>query len=713
MNPIPRQAPGTRALSGWTLYRAALLLVSFVVLLATPIGNPANSVWHHLVQGRSLFGASVAFDPGWLFSLLLFFSHQASGDTGLVVVRAIFHALWLAGVARYVVTYGRRESQGWLAFVFALIVLLSFEHAFDLDSTAATLPTAILLLSLLETDGKIRWLLPALTILWVNLDAAGLPIVVLIYGAYTAEILVAHWRGGAVDDRRQQRLATLALGLVAIFATPQVGAIAEWMQPDGVWSAAEATSSNLAPLGFRITIAPDAIDADSIGFILAGIGALALLGNLADRRLRTSHAVLAAGFCALLVAAGGRCTPSLMVLLLPLIVDHRMPWPSWAPRRRPTTWRLRGFRRYPATAILAVLALTAPYIHLLHRWHGGGLEFPLAAAELPRGTATFLARQEAPFELMYPPAQADFWRWTLHVPELRATAPLVADGATTSLAAFELGSAFVDGEALGRYLALRSPDFIAVPLDARTFPTLLAAHPQYRPLFFDDASVLYADPRNRPTLVDQYELRLADPLALPDLRLPELPPERRQQLRAELDGIYRIDPRIAQVAGTLAALDVLDGVPAVALERLRLPLAEQGARQALLQETQGDALRARGDLKGALRSHRRAVDIAAEGSALRAAQRALATSLSLAGDPQGAFRALERAVGRFNPEARASDLVALAELGAAAGNRAAARTYLDFADLQLASPDMAATDSGRADLARKIELARAALDFDR
>jgi hypothetical protein len=698
MDSIPRQAPGSGSPSGWTLYRATLLLVSFTVLLTTPIGNPANSVWHHLVQGRSLFGASSAFDPGWLFGLLLFLSHKASGDVGLVVLRAVCHGLWLAGVAWYVGTYGRRTSQGWLAFVFALIVLLSFEHAFDLDSAAATLPVAILLLALLETDGKVRWLLPTLTILWVNLDASGLPIIVLIYGANAVEILVARLRGDPVDDRRQQHLASLALGLGAIFATPQGIAIAEWMLPqEGVWSAAQAPSSEFGH-GFRIDIGPDSIDPESVGRILAGIGAVALLGSLAGRRLRASHAVLAGG-CALLVATGGRCTPSLMVLLLPLIVDYGRPWS--------TTWRLVGFRRYPTTAIVVMLALTAPYFLLLHRWHGGGLEFPLAAADLPRGTATFLAGQEGPFELMSPPAEVDFWRWTLRVPELRATKALVADGAS-SPAAFELGSAFVDEEALRRYLILHSPEYISVPLDASTFPALLAAHPQYRPLFFDDASVLYADGRNRPVPVAQYGLRLADPLVLPDLLVAEVPVERRQQLRAELDSLYRIDPRIAQVAGTLAVLDVLDGVPTTALERLQQPLAEQGARQALLQEAQGNALRALGDLKGALRSHRRAVDIAKEGPALRSAQRALATSLLLVGDHQGAFRALEGAVGRFNPEARASDLVTLAELGAAAGHPAVARTYLDFATLQLSPVDSTATD-----LTRRIELARRALEVSR
>jgi len=67
--------------------------------------------------------------------------------------------------------------------------------------------------------------------------------------------------------------------------------------------------------------------------------------------------------------------------------------------------------------------------------------------------------------------------------------------------------AFVDRETLRRVLTKYDPPFIAVPMNLVQFRDTIRAFPDYRPVFFDDAAVLYLNRRHHPAIAEQYELK--------------------------------------------------------------------------------------------------------------------------------------------------------------------------------------------------------------
>ena len=259
---------------------------------------------------------------------------------------------------------------------------------------------------------------------------------------------------------------------------------------------------------------------------------------------------------------------------------------------------------------------------------------------------------------------------------------------------YEVASAFFDPHALARFLDRYDPPWIAATLASTGFPALIAAHPDYVPVFFDDQGVLYADRRRHPEIARRHFLERVDPWAIARTRFSALAPEDRRGYLEELRRIAEIDPDVSSVNQAMAILENLAGRHDRALVHARRVIAHDptlARGHAVL----GDALLGQGAHEDAVAAYRRALARSTEETERRFIYRSLSAAWRQAGRPRQAYAALKRGVGIFNIEASHRELYELGVLAAAAGEPGEARKMFSFALVKVPAAE--------SDLRRTIE----------
>ena len=118
------------------------------------------------------------------------------------------------------------------------------------------------------------------------------------------------------------------------------------------------------------------------------------------------------------------------------------------------------------------------------------------------------------------PDSGGYYEWELY-PRYRIFMDLQVPFLFTAEDFATARSFYTDRKTLRSVILKYRPAFIAVPIGMHVFKTLIADHPQYHLLFFDDAEVLYADGSQVPDAVSRYEIKSIDPYSLYAEPLPD------------------------------------------------------------------------------------------------------------------------------------------------------------------------------------------------
>ena len=121
---------------------------------------------------------------------------------------------------------------------------------------------------------------------------------------------------------------------------------------------------------------------------------------------------------------------------------------------------------------------------------------------------------------MHHPTVGGYLRW--HLPSryrifMDMDAPFIADRYFHWVT-----HAFEEAPLLQEFLATYDPSFISVPIARERFPELIASHPDYVLVFFDDEEVLYVNRRHHPQVAETSELKKVNPFALAKKTVEEL-----------------------------------------------------------------------------------------------------------------------------------------------------------------------------------------------
>lgn len=712
--------PGSlRPDQAWLLYVGGLLALALYVLSRSPIVADDTDLWYHLAHGRFLFEhgeipstsyfsfispAKVWTDYYWLFQAGVYSIFSAGGYGGLLLWRSLLFAGFLLTVAAFLragprLAGPRLAGPHLICFggILGFYLIHSFHRFLQVRPHAVSYLFIALFLYVLEVKpAKVFWL-PVLAVLWTNFHGIEYPVLLLIAGAYVLEIWIRRFRDQRQDPpvpaSRESIKTLIALGLsmAAVFLTPH-GAklvkvpfvsteyasayIQEHRQPD--WQ--ELFSYRVTPDG------PDFLTAFNLLLAMAILGAA---GAAWRGRLRLSHLLMLAGGLILLSKAV-RLSQECALLALPLIRAFgadaaAVRWPR----------RSRGI-----AAALAILALASPVAFLRGLMPDFRELYPLALRNLPHGIASFLNRVDAGGSVMNDPDVGGYLHWQLR-PGYRTFMDMEIPFLFADEDLYEIASAFQDPKALHRFIDRYQPDFIAVPLASPDFPTRIAGHPRYVPVFFDDEEVLYVDRRRHPGVARDWALVRIDPFTFTGQRFSDLAAEDRRAVLAELQRISAVDPDLSAVNQATAILYNLDGRYELAVAPARRVIAKN-PKLARGHAVLGDALLGLGELDEAIAAYRRAIRRSSEEVERGAIYKSLSLAYFRNDQIHDAYEAWRDGVGRFSVRATFDELFRLGVLAAAAGEPGDARKSFEFALLRLSPED--------SELRRQVEENLAALD---
>ncbi len=666
---------------------ALLLIGAYAVLfLGLPVRAWDTDLWYHLNSGRyavahgtppdhSFFSfldpARPWVDYFWLFQVLVYGVHAGLGYPGLVLLRAALFTAALVVAARiYPVSEGAdRFGLGRAVFVALLAQLLYHRYSLVRPHTVSYLLIAVFLL-VLERHRRWTWVLPGLAVLWANVHGITYPVMYAVVGAYLFEGLWQSVRGRKTGPWKER--AALGLCFPAVLATPH-----GWKLFSVPFVSTHFASQYIAELGhtplekwLSASVEGLVADPNAVFLLLAGAALSGLWGEIRARRLRPAHAVLFVAAAALVVR-GARFRYEFILLSLPLIVSAG---------GIPALGRAAAARWCRAALVGAVVFLvTAAFFRAV--WADRGA-WPFDPRGLPVGVCRFLVSEAAGGRVLQHPNNGGYYQWALG-DRFRIYMDMEVPFLFTDEDMFVANHVFSDPEVFGRVADRYRPAFVAVPLGAKDFEeNVLPRYRNYRPVFFDQAAVLFADADQEPDLVARYELREVRPFDLAGRKVDELlEGVDERAFVEELERILAVHPENGLANQVMALWLLRQGDAEGALEHARrvvrwFPASPRGHKLV------GDALRALKRFPEALAAYEAAAQRSA-GPIARAAWRQMGLIYAEREEPERAYEYFSRAILPYDASTGWKDLYFLGTAALLANEPAQAQAILRFARIKL------------------------------
>ncbi len=486
-----------------------------------PIIVGDTDMWYHLNGGRYFwahgripdfsFFSFIQPEKHWInyywgFQATVFKIFDWDSYQGLIYFRALIHVATTLLLALFLFNHPKLRKNPTLpliVLVIALLILAGRQIWVRPHITSYLCIAAFLYV--LECRKSLAPLLPLLAVAWINLHGKEWVVGALICGAYLLGHLQASWRFGAQTHPISRIYVASILACSAAFLVNPHGLrilqVPFQTDQDIYLFINELQKPSLKSFS-ALFLSFTGIGYSTLLSLFAGIGIIAVCYLLVHRRLRLTHAIMAAGGLFLLADAQ-RFAAEWILLTLPLIrrfLIQRNALPD--PHHRGLSLLTTA-----AAAYFAVM----PFVTLAPELskHSG---YPFDPEGLPVGITHFLKAADSRGNLLAPPSLAGYSQWALY-PDIKIFSDMEFPPFSARdmfLAHSILGSATVLQHLLDDYKI----DFIAVPLDYHGFTDTAKHFPALVPVFFDDAQVLYANKDLQPELASRNELKYVDPFNL-------------------------------------------------------------------------------------------------------------------------------------------------------------------------------------------------------
>ena len=669
---------------------AGLLIVTYAVLfIGLPIHAGDTDLWYHLNSGRYLANHGSIPDHSffsfvepprpwvdyfWLFQAAVYWIHKAWGYVGLVVLRAVLFAAALLATA---LLYPRdRTGRPLVGLCIALTLLALFLYPRYTLVRPHTVSYLLVLgfLWVLERRPRLIPVLPLLAVFWVNVHGITYPVLYAVSGAFLAERM---WRRAPKGHKsRAWATAALALCFLAPLATPH--GIALFRVPFVSTEFARQYINELQPVPWERWLdfsVQRLVPGQDLVLALLAVGVLGgLCHSIRRGRVRPAHALLFLAGVALLVR-GARFRYEFVLLTLPL---------AFSEGGIPAFGRV-AYRTATRLALVAVLALATNASFVRSVWLSRGA-WPFDPQGLPVGVSGFLQRETRGGTLLQHPNRGGYYQWALG-DRFRIYMDMEVPFLFTDEDMFLADHMMEDPQVFGALVDRYRPRFVAVPLGAKVFEEkVLPEFPRYRPVFFDNAEVLFADATQERDLVREFELQAVRPFDLAGRRLDQLLEGADQAgFLEEIRKVLSVHPENGLANQIMAmwmlrqkeyekALGYADRVVAW------FPASPRGHK------LRGDALRGLKRFPEALDAYRRAIRRSA-GPLAEVAWRQMGLIYAEQGDAKQAYHCFSRAIFPYRPDTDYKDLYFLGTAAFLAGHLQEARTLLRFARHKLPPDD--------------------------
>ncbi|MFC1837276.1 tetratricopeptide repeat protein [Thermodesulfobacteriota bacterium] len=518
------------------------------------IGWPISGIhdadlWYHLNGGRFLFTHHKIPDSGffsfianerhwanyyWLFQAAVYSVFSFWGYHGLIIMRTALTLLLLLGIAMFFV---KKEREDGAQFYFIIVIsLLSMAllprlmHA--VRPHAFSYLFIVLFIGIFESRKRqLLYLLPVLSIFWANLHGVEYPVMMLICLAYLGDVFMERLKMRASFSREALLFVLLVLlTMYAVFINPFGSKLL--FSP---FKAAPYQHLYIAELTKPEFSAFLFYDFSTMTNLLRTLSNLLILlafscffVGIKTKNIRLSQILLFAGGVYLL-SQTDRFRYEFLLLSLPL-VRANPPLPKKFLHKR-----LPAFVRFCGIVLLLLVVVWGQ-----HKVFRPRAQYPISYANVPAGISAFLNSIEVGGKLLNYPTHGGFFQWKLGD---RYKIYMDLEMMLFSDEDFLQGiSAFFNRKALSHMIALHRPNFLAPPIKNTIFKKIIQDFPDYRPVFFDDTSVLYVDKQQHPEIAAQYSLDALQPSSLAGMDIAQLSNDKAAMIFKELMTLQAIYP---------------------------------------------------------------------------------------------------------------------------------------------------------------------------
>jgi tetratricopeptide (TPR) repeat protein len=501
---------------------AIFVLVGAALFAAWPVVVSDTDTWYHLSGGRWFWQTgqiptssdyfSFIQPPRefanyyWGFQALVAWLHDQFGYAGLIALRTLLFTVTV--LCLYGVMIRRSDAVKTVVSVALIIFVVWALQGRMVNVRPHLFSYALMALSIyaLDRNHRLAGLLPLAALIWANVHGVQYFALYLIVGAYLIESLAVK----ATDLPGQVALPTwvrlLGIASLAVVVANPFGADLlllpfELQGSDVFRFIGEMQKVGLRGL-FSFNILQPWLPGQSVSLILAA--SLVAAGWLAwARKIRISHAIMLAGGLVLLSRAS-RFTYEFVILAAPLL--------SHAVQELPAARGLHE-RRPALTAgacLAACLALVAaPFNFTIATLDKRG-PYPFERRGLPVSTASFLQNSGLSGNVFADNDLAGYYNYAL-APESK----IFMDNQFslfTQVDAFRVQRFTNNADYMAKYMAEHQVDFVTFAAGGGApFESGSSAAPPLRPVYFDEAYVLYVNAERHSEFAAEHAIVDFDP----------------------------------------------------------------------------------------------------------------------------------------------------------------------------------------------------------
>ncbi|HBE44074.1 MAG TPA: hypothetical protein DDW17_01140 [Deltaproteobacteria bacterium] len=556
---------------------AFLFLVTIYYLFQWPIFAGDTDLWYHLNGGRYILeNKSVPEDSYfsfispprewvdyfWFFQVVVYTIHNFFDYYGLVFLRAILFLSITITIWFFLVKDSKDTSSLFYSgIILALYVMLLLPRYHLIRPHTFTYLFIVLFLYILEYRPDRTYLIPILSLFWVNLHGITYPVMILILLAYLLEIFIRQIRNKTSLKRKELYfIIPIIVAMACVYLTPH-GAKLTWI-PFVPTEFASLYIRELQPIElkelFTFNIYKLIPTHGTIFNILFYSASIAVIGMFVRWRIRLSHLILFTGGV-ILLTKGIRLKYECALLILPVLKD---------------AISLISFRHAVRKGLIPrvifiVIVLLMPFMYM-KGFFAQMPKFPFSFKGLPHGITLFLNKIDAKGFVLNHPNTGGYIQWKLY-PKYKIFMDMEVPFLFTNEDFYVVKKVFTDELFLKKTLSRYDPSFITVPLKNLRFRDLISSFPDYRVVFFDDEEVLYINRNHYPSIASMYELKAIEPYAFINMPFEKLvEKENMQDMLKEAGRLQSIYPECGAINHYLSKVYMKKGMYEKALYHAKI-----------------------------------------------------------------------------------------------------------------------------------------------
>jgi len=484
-------------------------------LFKWPIFAFDTDLFYHLAHGKYIFLNDSIQDKSyfsfispsrdwvdyyWLFQVLVFKIYSWANYYGLVIFRAIIFLATALLLLFLIYDTKEKESFFYFSVVFSLTFLLLLSRFQLIRPHIFSYLFIISFLYIIECYPRKAFLLPILAILWCNLHGIEYPVLFLICLSYIFDFFISLLiKKERIQKKDFPYIFPLIISLATVYITPHGSKLIAIP-----FISTEYASQYIKELRyfnfyefFNFQLSNPLLTIFNILLVLI---IFSIIISIAHGKINISHLLLFAGGTFLLTK-GFRFINEFTLLSIPLLRANLINF----------SFVQKSLRKKIIFVVFIIFCLSLPLILLKNQFQNRP-KFPLSTVNLPTGITAFLNNLPISGSLLNHPNNGGYFIWSLY-PKYKIFMDMEVPFLFTDEDFFMAANAFSNEEVLGKIIAKYSPSFISVPQNQKEFKDLIKKFPDFKPIFFDQAEVLYINQKHYPDIADKYKLNI-DPFDL-------------------------------------------------------------------------------------------------------------------------------------------------------------------------------------------------------